>query len=89
MTRQEINELADYLSEVVDHIPRGANSLVFDALCFATFELRAAAGPGLRAPSYQQALTFAKSVPKFEDLDGADFMIWLMNDKEHLKYYPL
>ncbi len=86
-TRQEVRELADYLEKVVERIPRGLSHLK-DALTFALIDLDCYAIGLYRTSTYRQALDFAQSIPRVEDLEGDTFTTWMLNDLEHRKYLP-
>ena len=84
--KAEIKELADYLKKINDKVPFGLSRLK-DTLTFAEMDLRICARLEIGFKKYDKALAFARSIPKFEDLESEEFIDWKLDDVEHLKYW--
>ncbi|MGY4385673.1 hypothetical protein ACVWYN_002719 [Pedobacter sp. UYP24] len=87
ITREEANALSKKMHAICEQIPSGLSHLS-DALIFASLDITAFGNHGIRTKYFPQALAFAKSIPEFSNLDGADFTHWMLNDQEHLEYWP-
>jgi len=85
METQDIRKLVEHMNSVADHVPNGL-SLLKDTLSLAMLDLNMYVRMGIKGRSFQKALTFARSIPQFENFDGEAFDHWLLNDEEHIKY---
>lgn len=86
MDKQELKQLTDYLHKLCDEIPRGLSSLK-DALTFTLLDLTAYWRHDIKTKDLNKALTFAKSIPKFDDFNSDECCAWMLNDEEYIKYW--
>jgi hypothetical protein len=88
MDKQEAEDLIKYMDNVANHVPNGLSHLS-DAITFAMLELIVYWRTRVKQNDYEKALAFGKSIPVFKNFESADFNNWLLEDEEHLKYWPL
>ena len=86
ITKVEAKDLATYAHKIADALPRGFSDLS-DALTFAGTDLIAYYRYNRQLSGFHKATSFIKGIPKFEDLEGPQFLTWISTDKSHLKYW--
>ena len=84
---QDIKELADYMGKVVDEIPAGLKNLK-DAATFALFDINCFVKRGIKTRTYNEALAFAESIPRVDNVQDDALTTWMLNDQEYKKYLP-
>ena len=87
MEKNKISDLADYLDKLADSIPIG-NWPVKDAVKFACIELRMFLRTGIKGKHFNNALTFAESIPKTDDFDSIEIIRWQLQNNDYKKYIP-
>lgn len=86
ISRHEAKDLAAYLNTLADQVPRGLSQLS-DTLTFASLDLISFGIHCFKMKTFDRAVAFAQSIPRFTDFESDEFTIWLINDAEYLKYW--
>ena len=75
------------MTELSCHIPSGLADLR-DTVTFAALELGVYAFKGVKTPTFDKAMEFAKTIPVVDDFDGIEITEWMVTTEEHYKYMP-
>jgi hypothetical protein len=86
MEKNELKSMMDNMHAVADQVPRGLSG-VSDAITFALLDLTTFQRYGTKTKDFDKALEFGKSIPITTDYESDEFNSWLINDREHLKYW--